>query len=94
MWTAIVKLLGFVWGLVFPPKGDPSTDQLVDSNARAQDQLAEEKTANAIDSQADATRIAGDTAVLHDLTATQPGAVDGAANTAIKHDLPDAFRAD
>ncbi len=94
MWAAIVSVIKFAWGLVFPPKGDPTTDQLVASNTEAQDQLKQEQAANAVDTQADAARIAGDAAVVRDLTAAQPGAVDGAANAAIAKQIPDAFRAD
>ena len=94
--AAVATLLGLAWKVysTFHAKKDPTTDQLVASNTEAQDQLAQEKTANAVDTQADATRIAGDAAVLHAITAEQRGAVDGATNAAIAKQFPGAVDPD
>lgn len=94
--AALASLLGLGWKVYssLTDKKDPTTDQLVDSNARAQDQLQQEREANAVNTKADAARITGDAAVLHTLSATKPGAVDGAANAAIAKQFPGAVDPD
>ena len=92
--AAVAALGGLVWKIYTSLTGtkDPTRDQLVASNTEAQDQLKQEQTANAVDTQADATRIAGDAAVVRDLAAAQPTPVNSAANAAIAKQFPDAFQ--
>lgn len=89
MFSILGSLLTWVLGLFFGKKSGPAIQDIAASNATAQAELAQQEASNAIDTKANASRIAGDAAIVRILA--KPGAVDPGANAAIAKEFPDAF---
>lgn len=90
MLSAFLKIIAWVTGL-FGPKSDPTLAQVVDSNARAQDQLAQERNANASLSQAAVARADADAGIVR-AVASQAADNDPGLNAALKQQFPGQFR--
>lgn len=90
MLSAITKIIAWVLGL-FQKPSDPTLAQVVDSNARAQEQLTQERTVNASLSQAAAARTDADAGVVR-AVASQTADNDPGLNAALKQQFPGQFR--
>lgn len=90
MWSAITKIAAWLLGLITGPK-DATLAQVTDSNARAQEQLTQERDINANLSQASAARTDADAGVVR-AVASQTADNDPDLNAALRAQFPGQFR--